>query len=215
MLLLQVRLSLFLLKSEVQCSLEAVSLRFTYPTNEVKFTGVSGTTFLANDKNGTVTLAWADMTGGKEPLSLKAEDEMVSLNFKPISATSFKAGSKFSVTLDAANSQFAQADGRIINNAIIKVASLEASIPTAFSLKQNYPNPFNPSTTISYDLPSNGTVKLAVYNILGQEVATLVNQIQTAGSYKVVWNANNAASGVYFYRITVDAGAQKYTQIRE
>jgi hypothetical protein len=80
-------------------------------------------------------------------------------------------------------------------------------------LKQNYPNPFNPSTTISYDLPSTGTVRLAVYNILGQEVSTLVNQIQNAGSYKVVWNASGAASGVYFYRITVDAGAHNYTQI--
>jgi hypothetical protein len=191
--------------------LGAVSLSFTYPANLVSFEGVSGSKFVANASNGKITLAWADLTGGKTPLNLNADDEMVSLNFKPTSA--FKAGSEFSLTLNSKSSEFATADGKVINNAVIKVASLTASLPTAFSLKQNYPNPFNPSTTISYDLPSTGTVRLAVYNILGQEVSTLVNQIQNAGSYKVVWNASGAASGVYFYRITVDAGAQKYTQI--
>lgn len=73
--------------------------------------------------------------------------------------------------------------------------------PNKFSLSQNYPNPFNPSTMIEYSVANTGLVQMNVYNLLGQEVATLVNEIQNAGSYNVTFNAKNLASGVYFYRI--------------
>lgn len=74
-------------------------------------------------------------------------------------------------------------------------------IPVKFSLSQNYPNPFNPSTSISYDIPVNGFVKISVYDMLGKEVATLVNDEKTAGSYRVDFNASELSSGTYFYRI--------------
>ncbi|MCL5268198.1 MAG: discoidin domain-containing protein [Bacteroidetes bacterium] len=76
------------------------------------------------------------------------------------------------------------------------------TVPTAFALSQNYPNPFNPTTTISYQLPSNAFVTLKVYDILGREVATLVDAEQTAGSHEVSFNGGTVASGVYIYRIT-------------
>ncbi|MBI2427918.1 MAG: T9SS type A sorting domain-containing protein [Ignavibacteriales bacterium] len=78
-------------------------------------------------------------------------------------------------------------------------------IPGKFALEQNYPNPFNPTTTINYSIPLNGLVSLKVFNILGQEVMSLVNTEQTAGNYQVTFNANTLSSGVYFYRI--DAGS--------
>lgn len=76
-------------------------------------------------------------------------------------------------------------------------------LPTEFSLSQNYPNPFNPTTTITYSLPSSAFVSLRVYDLLGQEVATLVHGKTTAGSQSASWNAQGAPSGVYFYRLTV------------
>jgi hypothetical protein len=74
-------------------------------------------------------------------------------------------------------------------------------VPTVFSLEQNYPNPFNPTTTISYGIPSDGKVSLEIYNLLGQKVATLVDQEQKAGFYQVVFKADALASGMYVYVI--------------
>jgi len=72
---------------------------------------------------------------------------------------------------------------------------------TSFALHQNYPNPFNPSTTISYELPARSHVTLKVFNVLGQEVATLVSGDAEAGRHQVPWNAAGMANGVYLYRL--------------
>jgi hypothetical protein len=80
------------------------------------------------------------------------------------------------------------------------------NMPASFNLEQNYPNPFNPSTTIVYTIPENsqGLVNLKVYNILGQTVATLVNEEKHAGTYNVQFNASSLPSGVYFYSLTAN-----------
>ncbi|MFN3560988.1 MAG: VPS10 domain-containing protein [Chloroherpetonaceae bacterium] len=83
--------------------------------------------------------------------------------------------------------------------------------PKAFALEQNYPNPFNPSTVIRYQIPTASDVKLSVYDMLGREVATLVNQWQAAGQYSVVFNAQSLSSGTYFYRLT----AGEFTSIKK
>ena len=76
-----------------------------------------------------------------------------------------------------------------------------SEIPARFELSQNYPNPFNPVTEIRYDIPKTSHVKLVIYNTLGQEIETLVNETLQPGSYQAVWNAENHPSGVYFYRL--------------
>ncbi|MBI3194661.1 MAG: T9SS type A sorting domain-containing protein [Ignavibacteriae bacterium] len=77
-------------------------------------------------------------------------------------------------------------------------------LPLAYKLEQNYPNPFNPLTIISYQLKVKSDVSLKVYDILGREVATLVDEVQQAGVKSVEWNATNFSSGIYFYRLQAE-----------
>ena len=86
----------------------------------------------------------------------------------------------------------------------IGIQNISSEVPSAFSLSQNYPNPFNPTTNIRFDLPKSGSVKLVVFDELGREVATLVNEKLQPGTYEVDWNGSSYASGVYFYRIQTD-----------
>ncbi|MFQ6114226.1 MAG: T9SS type A sorting domain-containing protein, partial [bacterium] len=93
-----------------------------------------------------------------------------------------------------------------------------ASLPEQFELCQNYPNPFNPQTTIEYQLPHPGHIILRIFNLLGQEIKTLVDEGQTAGNYSVVWDGKDnfgkgVTSGVYFYQLTVKGGPVKKTRI--
>jgi len=94
-------------------------------------------------------------------------------------------------------------------------------VPTQFSLEQNYPNPFNPTTTIQFSLPVNSNVKLVVYNMLGQAVATLLNEQRSAGNHSIVWNSSNTngvklSSGIYFYELIANGlNGGSFQQIRK
>jgi hypothetical protein len=92
---------------------------------------------------------------------------------------------------------FASLDGEAI-----PAPGLDGTVPIKFSLSQNYPNPFNPTTTISYTLPVAAHVTLNIYNMLGQEVATLTDAELSAGEYTTTWNAAEVPSGAYIYKIT-------------
>ena len=85
------------------------------------------------------------------------------------------------------------------------------SLPGTYSISQNYPNPFNPETEIQYGLPTDGHVKLDVYDLLGKRVAVLVDEDQQAGFKSVRFDAKGLTSGVYYYRIT----AGRYTEVRK
>lgn len=91
----------------------------------------------------------------------------------------------------------------IITNLLnpVSVEEDKSTTPFSFQLEQNYPNPFNPVTTISYLLPSRSEVLLIIYNLLGEEIVRLVDEIQPTGLHRITWDASGVSSGIYFYRI--------------
>ena len=84
-----------------------------------------------------------------------------------------------------------------------KEINVDFTLPNSFSLSQNYPNPFNPLTVIKYRIPLQGKTVLKVYDFLGREVASLVNDVQKAGEHSVNFDAGNLSSGIYFYTLSV------------
>lgn len=93
----------------------------------------------------------------------------------------------------------------------IGIVNISSEVPQSFSLLQNYPNPFNPETNIKFLVSKQAFVNIAVYDNLGREITTLVNQQLNPGTYRVNWNASNYPSGVYFYKLISD----KYTETRK
>ncbi|RNC79590.1 MAG: T9SS C-terminal target domain-containing protein [Balneola sp.] len=101
--------------------------------------------------------------------------------------------------------------GDVLYQSVIVSNENEDALPTEFSLSQNYPNPFNPTTTIPFSLREASRVEISVYSILGQKVATIVNEQYPAGSHSVRWDARNLASGMYIYRMQ----AKGFTQTKK
>jgi photosystem II stability/assembly factor-like uncharacterized protein len=97
---------------------------------------------------------------------------------------------------------------RLLSEMVASVERLSADLPIHFNLGQNYPNPFNPVTTISYDLPKKEHTTLIIYDILGRQLETLINEMQQQGKYKVTFNGSNLSSGVYFYRLKAGSFAE-------
>ena len=95
---------------------------------------------------------------------------------------------------------YIQAESEQFNSIQVGVQQLDAT-PGSFALQQNYPNPFNPSTEISFTLPTASQTTLRVFNVLGQNVATLANEYLTAGTHKVTFDAGSLPTGMYLYRL--------------
>ena len=93
----------------------------------------------------------------------------------------------------------------------IGIKQISSELPKDFQLSQNYPNPFNPSTKIKFSIPKSSYTKLIIYDLLGREVAILVNEELKPGTYEAVWDAENFASGIYFIRLS----AGDYTETKK
>ncbi|MBK7105998.1 MAG: T9SS type A sorting domain-containing protein [Ignavibacteriae bacterium] len=96
-----------------------------------------------------------------------------------------------------------------LTNKLTGIENKQGSLlPTEYKLEQNYPNPFNPTTTISYQIPINKHVTIKVYDVLGREIATLIDEYKQAGIYKLEFNASQLVSGVYFYKLRAGSFVQ-------
>ena len=93
---------------------------------------------------------------------------------------------------------------RTTDGGLTFIQNLNNDIPGFYSLSQNYPNPFNPVTKVKFQIPKSSFVKLIIYDLLGREITTLVNQQFKPGTYEADWDATNYPSGVYFYKLITD-----------
>ncbi len=188
-------------------------IRFTYDTNAISFpqipvenkdytiSNLSGSYYvhsITHPSSNTVSINIALITGSgitinETPLNIATINfkkiKSGDINVQPVMMQFFSPGSATMWTVGTWNHES------------ITSVDQNKNTPSKFELMQNYPNPFNPSTTIKYQIPEAGMVTIKVYNILGQEVATLVNGMKNSGSYEVNFNANNLASGIYVYRL--------------
>ncbi len=174
---------------------------------------VEFTAFSANLNGSTVSLTWSTATElnnqGFAVERKSSEGSFVELAFVPGNGTTTEPTTYIYNDIDVSYGTYyyrlkqIDFDGTYEYSKEIEV---NVGLPIEYALEQNYPNPFNPSTIIKYSVPFDGNVKLSVFNILGEEVATLVNEIVKAGYYTMEWNPKNKSnvslpSGTYFYRL--------------
>ena len=157
---------------------------------------------LVNADNNTVAGTFDDITFTKQNVN-----DHESISYK-VDCAGIAEGNYYLRTVVDANSSTGlsitnnQNDGNLLDKSYYtEIYYTGDARPTVYELAQNFPNPFNPSTTIRYQLPNDGIVTLKIYDILGSEVATLVNEEKAAGRYEVNFNASSLASGVYIYKI--------------
>ena len=187
-------------------------------TTVMEITGLPSFTTITTVISSSVVDAYGPMTlpGGRVVDALRIKEDEINIIQDPfpfysrtISYTFLaKDGSQVNVPSDTTKPEtgFISNTASVSwNDALVTSVRLEETIPNNYSLRQNYPNPFNPSTNIEYTIPSESFVELKVYDVLGNEVATLVNEQQQAGIYRAEFTADNLSSGMYFARITANS----------
>jgi len=182
------------------------TIQFTLTINKTQ-SGLIGVDIAA--KNGTLNPGAGSqyvklMSGELVHANNGISGSSVTINFN-YTAPSAAGIDTLHATVDAGYSgKWNWAPGKRI---VVKTTSgiINNSAPVSFALNQNYPNPFNPVTKINYSIAKSGNVKLTVYNILGNEIMTLVNGKSEAGNYSVIFDGANLSSGVYFYKLETES----------
>jgi hypothetical protein len=176
----------------------AITLNLEYNPALIEVVDVVSTEgMLDNISNGNVSIAWSNVN----PMVVAENDVVLTLKVKALGEIS-AIESLFNIGL---GSEFADQSASVIEPVTLKTFGVTTA-PAAedYFLSTNRPNPFNNMTTISYTMPETGKVKLTVLDMLGQEIAVLVDATQSAGTYDVEFSAAGLATGVYIYKITVD-----------
>jgi hypothetical protein len=195
--------------SQGNFSIPRITANDPVPVELISFTGT------ASGKN--VLLQWTTVTelnnSGFEVQRKTFNSEYEVVGFIAGSGSTTEQRSYLFSDANVANGNYVYRLKQIDFNGVFDFSSeieVEVNAPAEYSLQQNYPNPFNPSTTISYSIAEAGLVKIAVFNLLGQEVALIEKEFKEAGQYNVIFNASTLTSGVYFY--TIDTPQFKQTK---
>jgi hypothetical protein len=177
----------FAISGSSAAALGAVSMRLN--VNSAKVASISSKLqgFVSRVDDAGVSFGW--FAKDEQAVQFNANEAIVTVTLAD------KASDKSNITIE---SELADIAGAAVNS---NLALAVKAIPTVFELSQNYPNPFNPSTQIEFSIPQSSYVTLKVYDVLGKEIATLVNSTKEAGTYTTTWNAQDFPSGVYFYRL--------------
>ncbi len=213
--------------SWIQTALNSPTVKSLAVNNGIVFAGTQGNGVYLSSNSGASWIQTSLNNG--EVLSLAAAGNLIfaGLSFPSNFYVSSNNGSSWelkneglgNVTVDAVCTANGFIFAGTTNSGIYRrplgeltgIEQMSGEIPTHFSLSQNYPNPFNPSTTINFSIPQlhlplkwgdKEGVILEIYDVIGNEITTLVNQPLTPGIYSVVWDASNHPSGIYFYRLT-------------
>jgi hypothetical protein len=169
------------------------------------------TSFTATIINNDVILNWTTVTEvnnqGFEVQRRTRESEFENIGFVPGFGTTTEPKSYNFTDSEVSSGKYSYKLKQIDFDGSFEYSDeveIEAFMPWEFSFEQNYPNPFNPSTKISWQVPVGGWQTLKIYDVLGNEVATLVDEYKPAGKYEVEWNASELPSGVYFYQLKAE-----------
>lgn len=190
--------------------LGAMNLGLSFNNNLIKVTGVEGySVYSIDNANGTVRIAWMD----RNAKIVNANDNIVVITAKVLA--SIESTTRLFELEN--NTEFVNANATTINGLSLSTVAVKAGNPTSINEAAalsftTYPNPFNNETSIRYQLPVSGKVSVVVYNKLGQEVKTLVNENQVAGQHTVKLSSNDLSGmGTYFYKIKVEGNAKTYS----
>ena len=173
----------------------AVEVILDYPVNDINLSLVTAEALT----DQAITLTWVDTTHG----SILLHSAQLKGNSAPIRINVGHLQKELDIPVDISYQFLGKDQDRLgSGNTILEIMP----VPTEFALHNNYPNPFNPVTTINYDLPQEGTVRLIIYDVMGREVTRLVNGFTPAGYHSVRWDAKNqmgesVSAGVYFYHL--------------
>lgn len=187
------------------------------------FVPVELASFTAASTGSTVKLSWSTATEtnnmGFEIERKNAESEWQKIAFVDGNGTT-QVPQKYSFTdVNLANGNYNYRLKQIDFNGTFEysaIVEVDVNVPLQFALEQNYPNPFNPSTKIAFGLAIDSKVSLKIFNILGQEVITLINQNLSAGSHEYNFNAAGLNSGVYFYKLEASGiDGQNFSSIKK
>jgi len=188
----------------------AISLVLDYPKDKLEVQNVRvnapNGNLLYNAIDGQLRISWYNL----EPVSLSANEALLTLELKAIGSVE-----NVNISLDGI-SELGDEYATVIQDVTLHMPKLQAvpGSPDDYSLSYNHPNPFNKITQIEYKLPEAGNVNLTVFNLLGEQVEVLVNQMQSEGTYKIDYDGSNLVPGVYLYKMEVKGATKDFLKTR-